>query len=222
MPKRPRVAMLAAVAAERLDLCDDLETLDERDWATPSLCRGWTVHHVLAHLTLAHRQTLRATLAHAVLARGDFDRTELMWAHEISAEHPPAELIALLRATAAVDHRVPLSSPLDPLTDVLVHGQDIARPLGLRRAMRPDRVVPALDHVWRSGFYGRPERRFAGLRFVATDVDWAAGAGCREVHGPVGDLLLLATGRPAALDALSGPGLAEAAERVLDGERTAA
>ena len=214
MPTNPRVARLADVAAERLDLCDFLETLDDRDWQVRSLCAEWTVHDVLAHLTLSHRQTLRATLAHAVLARGSFDAAEAMWAQEIAAEHTPAELIALLRSTAAVDHRVPLSGPLDPLTDVLVHWQDIARPLGHRREMQPDRVRPALEHVWTSGFYGRAARVFAGLRVVATDADWTNGDGGPEVRGPIGDLLLLATGRPAGLDALVGPGLRDAITRM--------
>ncbi|MCZ2858684.1 maleylpyruvate isomerase family mycothiol-dependent enzyme [Blastococcus sp. VKM Ac-2987] len=209
--RRPRVALLAHVAAERHDLCDYLETLDDRDWQVRSLCPAWTVHDLLAHLTLSHRQTLRATLAHVVLARGDLDRAEAEWAHELSAEHSPAELIALLRETAAVDHRVPLSGPLDPLTDVLVHGQDIARPLGHRREMRPDRALPALRHVWSNGFYGRPGKRFAGLRMVATDADWSAGTDGPEVRGAVGDLLLLATGRAAGLDGLSGPGVGAAA-----------
>ena len=214
MPTNPRVARLADVAAERLDLCDFLETLDDQDWQVRSLCPEWTVHDVVAHLTLAHRQTFRATLAHAVLARGSFDKAEAMWGHEISAEHSPTELIALLRRTAAVDHRVPLSSPLDPLTDVLVHWQDIARPLGHRREMRPDRVRPALDHVWASGFYGRADKVFTGLRMVATDADWTRGDGGPEVRGPIGDLLLLATGRRAGLDNLSGPGLREAFTRL--------
>ncbi|MGY2067112.1 maleylpyruvate isomerase family mycothiol-dependent enzyme [Blastococcus sp. SYSU DS0619] len=208
---KPRVARLADVAAERHDLCDYLQTLDDDDWHVRSLCPEWTVHDVLAHLTLSHRQTLRATLAHVVLARGSFDRAEAEWAHELSAEHSPAELIALLRETAAVDHRVPLSGPLDPLTDILVHGQDVCRPLGHRREMRPDRALAALGHVWANGFYGRPDTRFAKLRLVATDADWSAGTDGPEVSGPAGDLLLLATGRPAGLDGLSGPGVGAAA-----------
>ena len=42
---------------------------------------------------------------------------------------------------------------------------------------------------------------------VAGDAPWAAGQG-REVSGPIGALLLLLTGRPAALPQLSGPGAA--------------
>jgi hypothetical protein len=47
--------------------------------------------------------------------------------------------------------------------------------------------------------------RYAGYLFVATDADWSAGAGA-EVHGPIGELLMLLTGRTAGWPTLSGPG----------------
>lgn len=124
------------------------------------------------------------------------------------------ELVAQLRATAGLDHRLPLSGPLDPLVDILVHGQDIARPLGRQREMAVDRVAPALDHAWSSMFYGRPDKRFRGLRFIATDAGWSAGEGTREVRGPASDLLLLVTGRAAGLAGLTGVGVEEAAGRM--------
>ncbi|WP_051737603.1 maleylpyruvate isomerase family mycothiol-dependent enzyme [Pseudonocardia halophobica] len=96
--------------------------------------------------------------------------------------------------------------------DMLVHGQDIARPLGRPREMPAPAVAAALDHAWGSSFYGA-RKRFAGLRLRATDPDWSAGEG-EEVRGPAADLLLLATGRPAGLDALDGPGVTQAAARV--------
>ena len=52
MKQQPE-AIAAAVTAERLALCELLETLAPGDWSTPSLCPGWTVHDVVAHLTLA-------------------------------------------------------------------------------------------------------------------------------------------------------------------------
>ena len=215
MPRtRPRVQLLPQVRAERLDLADFLEDLDEREWATESLCAGWTVHDVLAHLTLSPRQTLGETLLRAVAARGNLERAEAEWARGLAAEHTPAELIARLRATAGHDHRLAFSSPLDPLTDVVVHGQDIAIPLGRRREMAPELVLPVIGHVWANGFYGRADRRFAGLRFVATDTDWSAGEGPREVRGRIGDLLLVATGRTAGLDNCCGPGVGEAEIRL--------
>lgn len=216
---RPRVQMLPQVCAERLDLADFLETLDEREWVTRSLCPAWTVHDVVAHLTLSARQTLGETLLRVVAARGSIERAEADWARGLAAEHTPAELIAQLRATADRDHRLPFSSPLDPLTDVVVHGQDIAIPLGRRREMTPAVVLPVMGHVWANGFYGRADRRFAGLRFVATDTDWSAGEGPREVRGRIGDLLLVATGRAAGLDNCCGPGVGEAEVRLRESGR---
>ena len=215
MPRtRSRVQLLPEVWAQRLDLADFLETLDEREWATESLCAGWTVHDVLAHLTLSAHQTLGETLLRVVAARGNLERAEADWARQVAAEHTPAELIARLRATAGRDHRLAFSSPLDPLTDVVVHGQDIALPLGRRREMAPALVLPVIGHVWANGFYGRADRCFAGLRFVATDTDWSAGEGPREVRGRIGDLLLVATGRIAGLDNCCGPGVGEAEIRL--------
>jgi len=36
------------IHAERAALADDLAGLSAEQWATPSLCQGWTVHQVLA------------------------------------------------------------------------------------------------------------------------------------------------------------------------------
>jgi uncharacterized protein (TIGR03083 family) len=216
---RPRVQLLPQVWAERLDLADFLETLDEREWGSESLCPGWTVHDVLAHLTLSPRQTLGETLLRVVGARGNLERAEADWARALAAEHTPDELITQLRATAGRDHRLAFSSPLDPLTDVVVHGQDIAIPLGRRREMPPALVLPVIGHVWANPFYGRAERRFAGLRFVATDTHWSAGEGLHEVRGRVGDLLLVATGRAAGLDNCCGSGVGEAQVRLRESRR---
>lgn len=209
-----RVHMLPDVRAERLELADFLESLNDQDWSVDSLCSGWTVHDVVAHLTLSACETMVETLVRVVRAGGDFNRATASWARERAARFSPAELVSQLRATAGLDRRLPLSNPLDPLVDILVHGQDIARPLGRRRLMPPERVVPALDDAWSSRFYGRPERRFGGLRFVATDATWSAGEGPKQISGPAGNLLLLATGRTAGLAGLSGLGFEGAAARM--------
>jgi hypothetical protein len=100
---------------------------------------------------------------------------------------------------------------LEPLIDVLVHGQDIALPLGRPRAVPVDAATTAATRVWTVGWPLRTafaaRRRLAGLRLVATDVDWSVGEG-DEVAGPIDALLLLLTGRTAALGRLAGPGVA--------------
>jgi uncharacterized protein (TIGR03083 family) len=207
-----RDAILRAVEAERRDLADLLDRLAPADWDAESLCANWTVRDVVAHLTLVTRLSKPAAVLGVLRARGDIHKMIGDAARRRAAEFTPAELVAQLRATAGSARRPLGAQPPDPLVDILVHGQDIARPLGRHRAMPPERVQPALEHVWSSSFYGA-RKRFAGLRFVATDVDWSAGEGA-EVRGPSGELLLLLTGRPAGLDGLDGPGAAEAADRL--------
>ena len=41
------------IHAERKALAADLESLSDQQWNTPSLCEGWTVRDVLAHMTSA-------------------------------------------------------------------------------------------------------------------------------------------------------------------------
>jgi len=85
-----------------------------------------------------------------------------------------------------------------------------------RCAARPvptDAAREAVTRVWTMGWPFWAKRRLAGHRLVATDVDWRAGTGPQEVSGPIDALLLLLTGRTAALHRLSGPGVATLADR---------
>ena len=138
-------AIAAAVTAERLTLCDLLDTLTPDDWQTQSLCPQWTVHDVVAHLTLATRDTTWDLLKGAIKARGNFDRMTADMAREHARRFAPPALVEQLRDTASSTRRAPLSSRLDPLVDVLVHGQDITRPLGRTHPMPPEHALPALD-----------------------------------------------------------------------------
>jgi uncharacterized protein (TIGR03083 family) len=90
--------------------------------------------------------------------------------------------------------------------DILVHGQDIAIPLGIPREMPKDAAIAAIERAWALGWLFGGRRSLKRFRFAATDVDWTAGDG-PAVTGPVSSLLLLLTGRPAALPQLSGPGV---------------
>ena len=90
--------------------------------------------------------------------------------------------------------------------DVLVHGQDIAIPLGRDHPMPAEAARAGADRVWTMGWPFWARRRLRGVRLLATDTDWSAGVGV-ELQGPIKMLLLLLTGRTtAALPHLSGPG----------------
>ena len=57
------------------------------------------------------------------------------------------------------------------------------------------------------------KRRIAGLGLRANDLEWATGSG-PEVTGPAISLLMAMTGRAAALDDLSGEGVATLRSRM--------
>ena len=202
-----------AVTTERLALCDLLDTLAPDDWTTRSLCTEWTVQDVVAHLTLATHETAWGVIRGVIRARGSWDRMNTDAARQQARRLTPAALVQQLRADAPSTRRAPFSSPLDPLTDVLVHGQDIARPLGRTHPMATGSVVPALDHVITSRWYGG-RKRFRDVTLRATDTDWSFGSGGDEACGPAGDLLLMATGRSDGLRALTGPGVEVLATQV--------
>ncbi len=173
-----------------------------------SLCPQWTVGDVVAHLTLATRDTTWGLLKGAIRARGNFDRMTADMAREQARRFEPAALVQQLRDTATSTRRAPLSSRLDPLVDVLVHAQDITRPLGRTHPTPPERAVPALVHAVNSRWYGG-SKRFRDVTLIATDIEWSFGTGDRDVRGPAGDLLLIATGRRAGLAQLSGAGVSD-------------
>ena len=201
-------AVWAAIDHERLDLADLLDDLAPAEWEQPSLCAGWRVRDVVAHLALAQTGAGRATLD-LLRARGGLPRM----IHDTAVRHaasPTERLIAQLRGMAGSRRTAPGVTPLEPLVDVLVHGQDIAVPLGRSRTMPVAAATTAATRVWDMPWpmstTFSPRRRLAGLRLVATDADWAVGEGHR-VEGPVAALLMVLTGRTAATrDQLSGPG----------------
>lgn len=192
---------------QRADLAGMLAELSESEWATGSLCTGWRVRDVAAHLTLAQMGPARATFEFA-RAGGGFDRMIRDTAIR-QARLAVEELTSRLRAMVGSRRKAPGISPLEPLLDVLVHGQDIAIRLGRGRPMPPEAAATVATRAWEKSFPFRARRRLAHLRLVATDHTWSVGNGSR-VEGPIAAILLLLTGRDAAaLPHLDGPGLSK-------------
>jgi uncharacterized protein (TIGR03083 family) len=203
---------------ERARLADLLEELTDDEWQVQSLCTAWTVRDVAAHLTLAH-MGLGAALPAIVRARGSFD--DMIRDTGIrQARLPVDEYPRLLRRMIGSRRKAPFISEREPLLDVLVHSQDMTRPLGRDHPVPVESAMEAADRVWSMSFPFRARRRLAGRELVATDAPWRAGSGAR-VEGPMTSLLLLLTGRPAALADLSGPGTAGLADRLPPSTRTA-
>ncbi len=205
----------AAIDLQRRRTAELLDELSEEQWGHSSLCEEWTVRDVAAHLTL-QQMGPGAALLSVLRHPGGLNRT-IRESARSRARLPAQRLVAELRATVGSRrHNVGLTA-LETLTDILVHGQDIAVPLGLDLETPPEAASVAAERVWSYG--GRGKARvfenieLRGHRLTATDASWSVGEG-PEIRGPVVALLLLLTGRRAGLSRLTGDG-AEALRRKL-------
>ena len=206
-------ALWAGIDDQRARTAALLEGLTPEQWEHPSLCEGWTVRHVAAHLTM-QQQRVRDALGFLArhprmlrrLALNDF-------IHDAAVVHAETltngQIVAGIRSgMGSRRHNVGLT-PLETLTDILVHSQDIAIPLGADLPMLPSLSALAATRRWetRDTWLASVNRRlpWASCRLSATDTDWTRGEGA-EITGPIGALLLLVTGRTAALDQLTGEG----------------
>jgi uncharacterized protein (TIGR03083 family) len=193
------------VHAERVALIEDLAHLDDGQWGQPSLCDGWTVHDVVAHLVDTARTTRIGFVTGLARARFDFDRQNARGVERERGD-TPKETLERLRRAAPRKSTPP--APLDSrLVEEVVHGEDIRRPLGLTRAYPAEAVARSLDYQTRTpASFGGAKELMTRVRISATDSDLTIGTG-PEVNGPALSLLLAVSGRHAALDDLSGPGV---------------
>jgi uncharacterized protein (TIGR03083 family) len=195
----------ATIAAERGALASDLAGLAPAQWDTPSLCAGWTVRDIVAHLSATASLNPATFLLNMAKAGFNFDR----FANGQIAKHrgaDPADTLAEFRGL-----QNSTSAPPGPKTswlgEVVVHGEDARRPLGIPHTYPPDAVREAIDFYKGSNMLIGSKNRIAGLALSATDQDWRHGDG-EAVEGPLLSLLLATTGRAAACDDLTGPGVA--------------
>ena len=196
----------AEIADERRITADLILTLDAEQLATTSLCDAWTVKQVAGHLVMPLVTPMPAFMVAMAKARGNFDRANDSLSRKV-AKKSPAELAGILRDKANFRFTPPGMGPLAPLTDVLVHGQDMRRPLGLTRDFEPARIIAVLDYLTDPDARSIvPRTLVADLHFRATDLEWSAGTG-PEVAGPAGALMLALANRPTAFDELSGDGV---------------
>jgi uncharacterized protein (TIGR03083 family) len=193
------------IHAERKALATDLQGLTTEQWATTSLCSQWTVRDVLAHLTSAASLTPPAFFAK--LAGGGFSFDKLqesgVAAHRGDS---PADTLARFEAVETSTKHPP--GPGDTwLGEMIVHAEDIRRPLGIKHEYPTEAVVRVANFFKGSNLLIGSKRRIAGLTLHATDTEWSHGTG-PEVVGPILSLVMAMTGRKAADDDLNGEGVA--------------
>ena len=192
------------IDTERKALAADLAGLSDDAWDTPSLSSPWTVRDVVAHMTATSK--LSGPTFFAKLAGSGFRLTRLQ-AKDIARERGSSPADALARFNAQLESRGRPPGPAETmLGEVIVHAEDIRRPLGIAHMYPTDACARIAEFYAGSNLIIGGKRRVTGLALRANDTDWSHGSG-PAVSGPILDLVLAITGRRAALDNLTGDGV---------------
>jgi uncharacterized protein (TIGR03083 family) len=173
-------------------LADLLASAPAESWDAPSLCEGWQVRHVVAHLTMPARLTPDEFRRELAAADGDFGRL--------------SDTVAARDATLRVaDHLTALRSPLlhrwqppgggaaGALSHAVIHSLDVTIALD-RPAVAPgDAVIAVLDQLVRANgaIFGLD---LTGVRLEADDAVWGWGSG-EVARADSGRLAALLSGR---------------------------
>ena len=195
------------VAEQRIAFADMIEALEDQA-DQPTLCGHWTVHQVAGHLLTFTNMSFPRFMGNMIKNRFDYDEMADKVAQRFAADKSLVEIAADLRTHAAKKSALPGFPPEMTLSDVVVHSQDIRRPLGLGVDL-DDTVITAV-----LGFLTTHKQakavldpaKLAGVELIATDRDWRFGTGA-TVEGPAEAIIMALAGRPVASD-LSGDGVA--------------
>lgn len=202
--REARARLWSAAHVERAALADDLAALSDAQWALPSLCGSWTIEQVVAHLTAAASVGPLRWFTSVFGARFDFD----LHNQRRLAEHlgpTPAETLMQFRSIVTSTTSAP-GPTVAWLGEVVVHSEDIRRPLGLLHTVPLD-VTTAVARFFASRNFTVDSRSvIAGLRVEATDGPLAVGDG-PLVEGTTLALMMAMAGRGAYFDDLVGPGV---------------
>ena len=200
----------ALIHAERAAMADTWEELTAEQWAASSWCTGWSVHVTAGHVLAAAEQTIPNFYKEFVQAGFRFNVFAERAAHHL-ADLAPADMVRRLRArTTTTNH--PPAPVVVMLGEIVVHGADIRRPLGLGHTVDEAALVAVADNYVKSNLLIGSKRRIAGLRLVATDAAWTHGEGI-EVIGPLSSLVLAMSGRMGVVAELRGEGVASLVSR---------
>ncbi len=207
---RPPVDLWPVTFDARESLLTTFEGIEGDRWEVESLCAGWTIRDVLAHLILAAHPPATRYATAVIRAKGSFDKAN----HELAVDDarlPTDELVARYRAVARYRFSPPGWPDAAPLSDILLHSLDVRIPLGAAIDVPPGHYEPVLGLLFRRLGGSFTTNRRPEVRWIATDRAWTHGSG-PEVQGTMENLALTAAGRRARIDRLHGDGVASLRE----------
>jgi uncharacterized protein (TIGR03083 family) len=191
------------IAAQRAELAEVLAGLPGPSWDEPSLCAGWRVREVAAHITMPFRYGRGRFVLELARSRGRFNEMADRLARRDAARMTPAGLAEAVRSNIGHPWKPPGGGFQGALAHDLIHGLDIAVPLGLARPVPEDRlrlILPGSMADKSIRFFGVD---LEGIELRARDMDWALGSGT-ALTGAAQDLLLVLCGRTLPAGRLEG------------------
>ena len=183
------------IAAQRAELAEVLAGLPEPGWDEPTLCAGWRVREVVAHITMPFRYGRGRFALELAKSRGRFNEMADRLARQDASLMSPADLTAAVQSNIGHPWQPPGGGATGALAHDLIHGLDITVPLGLavppvpEERLRP--VLPTSLDDRSVKFFGV---RLDGIELRASDMDWTLGSGV-PLEGAGSDLLLVLCGR---------------------------
>ena len=195
------------IAVQRRAVADVLDSLSAEEWLTPSLCEGWRVQEMAAHLSMPFRVGNGRFLLKVLGAGGNIARVmdDFARAH---ANEAPATLVSYLRDNAESHFVAPTYTPVASLVEIVVHGFDIALPTRRHVEVPEEATRAILDYLVSSkaGTVFTKRGLAAGVRLVSTDSEWSWGEG-PEVRASNFGLIEVLARRPLGLEHVEGEGV---------------
>jgi uncharacterized protein (TIGR03083 family) len=189
----PSARLTSETRAERARLVSLFADLAPEQWDTSSLCEGWRVREVVAHITMPFRTKPLGLLAGLVRAGFSFNRYADRDARSTAHVKSQAEVVDLLRRNIDNPWQPPGGRGAGALSHDVIHGLDVTEPLGLP-APPADRIalVLASGGARQLSYFGVD---LEGQRLVATDADVSVGEGASALPMTAKEILLVVTGR---------------------------
>jgi uncharacterized protein (TIGR03083 family) len=183
----------AMIAEERAEFAAVLADLPATQWDAPTLCDGWRVREVVAHMTMPFRMTAPRFALGMLRARGNFNRMADHAARQDTARLSADDLAASMRDNVHHPWKAGPGGYEGALIHDIVHSLDITVPLGMDRRLPDDRlrVLTRLGSKRGIKFFGVD---LTGVQLRADDLDWTFGSGA-PLCGRAQDLALVVFGR---------------------------
>ncbi|MFC8181379.1 maleylpyruvate isomerase family mycothiol-dependent enzyme [Rhodococcus sp. NPDC057297] len=185
---------VAMTRDQRTATAELLGSLSETEWTHPTLCDGWTVEHLAAHLSMPFRIGLPRLMMAMISARGDFDRAADRLARRDIERMTRVQLVEVLHANVSTKWKVPGGDLADSFCHDVIHGLDLTEGLGRPHTATPEQLLTTLNVIKTKNRMEHFGVDLRGHTAVASDMDFRIGKGL-EITLPAGRLVLLLTGR---------------------------